>query len=67
MFRYCDADGSVTSAANPNGSVAGIAGICDERGNGVALMPHPERCSEAELGGIDGAVLWESLLATAAA
>jgi phosphoribosylformylglycinamidine synthase I len=67
VFRYCDADGSVTSAANPNGSAAGIAGICDERGNVVALMPHPERCSEAELGGIDGAVLWESLLATAAA
>ena len=50
VFRYCDADGSVTSAANPNGSVAGIAGICDERGNVVALMPHPERCSEAGAG-----------------
>ena len=64
VFRYCDADGSVTSAANPNGSVAGIAGICDERGNVVALMPHPERCSEAELGGTDGVALWESLLTT---
>jgi phosphoribosylformylglycinamidine synthase len=65
VFRYCDADGQVTAGANPNGSMAGIAGICDERGNIVALMPHPERCSEPELGGTDGAVLWESLLATA--
>jgi phosphoribosylformylglycinamidine synthase len=65
VFRYCDADGQVSAASNPNGSVAGIAGICDERGNVVALMPHPERCSEAELGGTDGLVLWESLLATA--
>jgi phosphoribosylformylglycinamidine synthase len=65
VFRYCDAVGSVTPAANPNGSVAGIAGISDERGNVVALMPHPERCSEAELGGTDGVALWRSLLATA--
>ena len=55
------------TAANPNGSVAGIAGICDERRNVVALMPHPERASEPELGGTDGRVVWQSLLATAAA
>jgi phosphoribosylformylglycinamidine synthase len=62
VFRYCDADGRATPEANPNGSVAGIAGICDERRNVVALMPHPERASEPELGGTDGLALWESLL-----
>jgi phosphoribosylformylglycinamidine synthase len=66
VFRYCDAEGRVTPTANPNGSVASIAGICDERRNVVALMPHPERCSEPELGGTDGLVIWESLLGAAA-
>jgi phosphoribosylformylglycinamidine synthase len=54
IFRYCDDDGAVTAAANPNGSLDGIAGICDERGNVLGLMPHPERCSESLIGGTDG-------------
>lgn len=62
VFRYCDEAGAVTTAANPNGSVAGIAGICNDRGNVVGLMPHPERASEADLGSTDGRVFWESLL-----
>jgi phosphoribosylformylglycinamidine synthase len=67
VFRYCDADGAVGPAANPNGSVAGIAGVCGERRNVVGLMPHPERASEADLGSEDGRVIWESLLAMVAA
>lgn len=61
-FRYCDAEGDVTDAANPNGSVAGIAGISNEAGNVVGLMPHPERASEEDLGSADGRVFWDSLL-----
>ena len=63
VFRYCDASGAITPEANPNGSVAGIAGICDERRNVVGLMPHPERASEPDLGSTDGRVMWDSLLA----
>jgi len=66
-LRYCDAGGAATAAANPNGSLANVAGICDERRNVVGLMPHPERASEAVLGSTDGRVLWESLLAGVAA
>jgi phosphoribosylformylglycinamidine synthase len=67
VLRYCEADGAVTPAANPNGSVAGIAGICNEAGNVVGLMPHPERASEPDLGGTDGRVFWDSLLTVVAA
>jgi len=67
VLRYCDAGGAATAAANPNGSLANVAGICDERRNVVGLMPHPERASEAVLGSTDGRVLWESLLAGVAA
>jgi phosphoribosylformylglycinamidine synthase len=62
VFRYCEADGSVTDGANPNGSAAGIAGICNAARNVVGLMPHPERASEPDLGGADGRVFWASLL-----
>ena len=64
VFRYCDATGSVTPAANPNGSVNGIAGIRNRRGNVLGLMPHPERACEAILGGEDGKGLFESLVNT---
>jgi phosphoribosylformylglycinamidine synthase len=63
VFRYCDPEGRVTEAANPNGSVAGIAGICNERRNVVGLMPHPERACEAAIGGVDGRLLFESAVA----
>lgn len=53
----------VTYADNPNGSLGNIAGISNERGNVVGLMPHPERASHELLGSTDGAVLIESLLA----
>ena len=54
IFRYVDDRGAATFEANPNGSTANIAGLANERGNVVGLMPHPERCSEALLGGTDG-------------
>lgn len=62
LLRYCDADGNTTDAANPNGSADSIAGVCNEQGNVMGLMPHPERCSEAELGSVDGRLLFESLI-----
>jgi phosphoribosylformylglycinamidine synthase len=63
VFRYCDAEGRATEAANPNGSLHAIAGICNERRNVVGLMPHPERACEPVLGSGDGLVLFESVLA----
>jgi phosphoribosylformylglycinamidine synthase len=63
VFRYCDPTGGETEAANPNGSMANIAGTCNARGNVVGLMPHPERASESVLGSADGKLLFESLLA----
>jgi len=62
LLRYCDADGNTTDAANPNGSMESIAGITNEAGNVMGLMPHPERCSEPELGSVDGRLLFESLI-----
>lgn len=63
VFRYCDATGKLTDAANPNGSLHHIAGICNEARNVVALMPHPERACEAALGSRDGLVIFESVVA----
>ena len=62
VFRYCDPQGEITDAANPNGALHNIAGICSERRNIVGLMPHPERACEAALGSADGLVLFESVL-----
>lgn len=64
VLRYCAPDGARDAAANPNGSLDAIAGICNQRRNVVGLMPHPERCSEAELNGTDGRVIFESLVAS---
>ncbi len=61
VLRYADNDGRVTDAANPNGSERGIAGIVNERGNVLGLMPHPERAAEPEVGGTDGLRLFRSL------
>jgi phosphoribosylformylglycinamidine synthase subunit PurQ / glutaminase len=65
VFRYCDAGGRVTSNANPNGSMHNIAGIVNARGNVLGMMPHPERCAEAELGGTDGLKLFRSVAESA--
>jgi phosphoribosylformylglycinamidine synthase subunit PurQ / glutaminase len=61
LFRYCDADGRVTEAANPNGSVNNIAGIMNAGGNVLGMMPHPERAVDALLGSVDGTGLFRSL------
>ena len=60
-FRYCAPDGAITDAANPNGSLANIAGILNETGNVLGMMPPPERLAEAALGGTDGRAMFESL------
>jgi len=60
IFRYTTAQGDVTDEANPNGSIASIAGLCNERRNVVGMMPHPERASESALGSADGRVILES-------
>ena len=62
VFRYCDEDGRLTDAANPNGSVEAIAGLTNERGNVLGMMPHPERASEPVLGSSDGRLVFESML-----
>jgi len=62
IFRYTDAAGQVTDEANPNGSVASIAGICSAARNIVGLMPHPERACEIAVGSSDGLVLLESVV-----
>jgi phosphoribosylformylglycinamidine synthase len=54
LFRYCDADGNVTDAANPNGSTGNVAGVLGERASVAVLMPHPERATLPEVGGTDG-------------
>src|SRR5438067_11144551 len=64
-FRYADARGMVVPSANPNGSVHAIAGITNRRGNVLGMMPHPERCCEAELGGTDGLKLFGSVVQAA--
>jgi phosphoribosylformylglycinamidine synthase len=62
VFRYCTKDGQITDAANPNGSLANIAGICNEQRNVLGMMPHPERASESVLGSADGLVIFQSMV-----
>jgi phosphoribosylformylglycinamidine synthase subunit PurQ / glutaminase len=66
VFRYCDAAGNVTPEANPNGSANNIAGIINESGNVLGMMPHPERCVESVLGSTDGLAIFESILGSSA-
>ncbi len=62
IYRYCDAEGVVTEAANPNGALRNIAGICNTNRNVFAMMPHPERATSEILGNTDGKVVIKSLL-----
>ena len=62
VFRYTNAAGQVTDAANPNGSAAAIAGLCNDARNVVGLMPHPERACESALGSADGLRVFESVV-----
>lgn len=61
LFRYCNSDGGVTEAANINGSLNNIAGICNAQGNVVGMMPHPERAAEDALGSHDGLAMFTSM------
>ena len=62
VFRYSTPDGEITGDANPNGSLENIAGICNPGRNVLGMMPHPERCAEAILGGTDGLPIFQSIV-----
>lgn len=62
LFRYCDANGNVNEASNPNGSANNIAGVCNAQRNVFGMMPHPERAASSVLGNEDGLALFESIL-----
>jgi len=64
LWRYVDSRGDVTEAANPNGALDSIAGICNEARNVAGLMPHPERASEPILGSADGRLVFASMIHT---
>jgi phosphoribosylformylglycinamidine synthase len=64
ILRYATADGRLDSAANPNGSIENIAGICNREGNVFGLMPHPDRACEQRLGSTDGARIFQSMIET---
>jgi phosphoribosylformylglycinamidine synthase subunit PurQ / glutaminase len=64
ILRYATPDGRLDSAANPNGSIENIAGICNREGNVFGLMPHPDRACELRLGSADGAKMFQSMMET---
>jgi phosphoribosylformylglycinamidine synthase subunit PurQ / glutaminase len=63
LWQYCNAQGELTDAANPNGALLNIAGICNDQRNVAGLMPHPERACEPLLGSDDGRWVFESMIA----
>jgi phosphoribosylformylglycinamidine synthase subunit PurQ / glutaminase len=67
VFRYCDPEGEVDDAVNPNGALRGIAGVRNEDGNVVGLMPHPEHAVDPDVGPTGGQALFASLLSQAMA
>jgi phosphoribosylformylglycinamidine synthase I len=62
VFRYCAPDGRIDTAANPNGSLDAIAGVCNRERNVMGMMPHPERAVEVSLGSTDGLIVLRSLV-----
>jgi phosphoribosylformylglycinamidine synthase subunit PurQ / glutaminase len=62
IFRYCSSDGTVDEGGNPNGSLNNIAGVANEAGNVMGMMPHPERASEGCLGSADGKSVFLSVM-----
>ena len=62
LWQYCSATGELTEAANPNGSLLNIAGVCNAARNVAGLMPHPERASENLLGSADCKVIFQSMI-----
>jgi len=61
-FRFCDEHGNPTPESNPNGSTKNITGVLSEAGNVLAMMPHPERASEAVHGSVDGIKIFKSIM-----
>jgi len=61
LFRYSSENGQLLENVNPNGSINNIAGITNEEGNVLGMMPHPERCCDSILGGDDGLLIFESI------
>ena len=61
LFSYCDEQGNINDAANPNGTTKNIAGIRNKANNVFGMMPHPERASSAALGNLDGKKVFEML------
>ncbi len=64
VWRYCDAHGNTSTESNPNGSLQNIAGICNQAGNVLGMMPHPERAADPILGSSSGKLLFESAIAS---
>ncbi|MBK8416067.1 MAG: phosphoribosylformylglycinamidine synthase subunit PurQ [Bacteroidetes bacterium] len=62
LYRYCDAAGNLSDAANPNGATDHIAGICNKGRNVFGMMPHPERAADPVLGNTDGRLILDSIL-----
>jgi len=62
IYRYCDTDGNITPAANPNGALRNIAGICNRERTVFGMMPHPERASQEALSNTDGREVLKALL-----
>lgn len=62
LFRYCDEFGNIVDAANPNGAIRNIAGICNKERNVFGMMPHPERATSQALGNTDGQLIFQSLI-----
>ncbi len=62
IFRYCNSEGVATHDANPNGSLSNIAGVINERGNVLGMMPHPERASDPALRFTDGQKIFKSII-----
>lgn len=62
LFRYSSKDGNVDMEYNPNGSILNIAGIANEKGNILGMMPHPERCCDPLLGKTDGTKIFNSII-----
>jgi phosphoribosylformylglycinamidine synthase I len=65
LYRYCTEEGEVTAAANPNGSINNIAGICNAGRNVFGMMPHPERACSTMLGNTDGRRIFHQLFSLA--
>jgi len=61
LFRYCSASGEINLADNPNGSMNNIAGIVNQQGNILGMMPHPERASDPSIGITDGLAMFQGL------